>query len=50
MLIAQALHEGFRLVTRDPEIAKDPVPQIVARAEIEPHRHEPRPCPWKTTS
>jgi PIN domain nuclease of toxin-antitoxin system len=30
MLIAQALHEGFRLVTRDTEIAKYPVPQIVA--------------------
>ena len=30
MLIAQALHEGFRLVTRDSEIAKYPVPQIVA--------------------
>jgi PIN domain nuclease of toxin-antitoxin system len=30
MLIAQALHEGFRLVTRDQEIAKYPVPQIVA--------------------
>jgi PIN domain nuclease of toxin-antitoxin system len=30
MLIAQALHEGLRLVTRDPEIAKYPVPQIVA--------------------
>ncbi len=30
LLIAQALHEGFRLVSRDPEIAKYPVPQIVA--------------------
>jgi PIN domain nuclease of toxin-antitoxin system len=30
MLIAQALHEGIRLVTRDQEIAKYPVPQIVA--------------------
>ncbi len=30
ILIAQALHEGFRLVTRDQEIAKYPVPQIVA--------------------
>lgn len=30
MLIAQALHEGFRLVTRDREIAKYPVPQIIA--------------------
>jgi PIN domain nuclease of toxin-antitoxin system len=30
MLIAQALHEGLRLVTRDSEIAKYPVPQIVA--------------------
>jgi PIN domain nuclease of toxin-antitoxin system len=30
MLIAQALHEGFRLVTRDQEIAKYPVPQIKA--------------------
>jgi PIN domain nuclease of toxin-antitoxin system len=30
LLIAQALHEGFRLVTRDEEIAKYPVPQIVA--------------------
>ena len=30
MLIAQALHEGLRLVTRDTEIAKYPVPQIVA--------------------
>jgi PIN domain nuclease of toxin-antitoxin system len=30
LLIAQALHEGFRLVTRDAEIAKYPVPQIVA--------------------
>jgi PIN domain nuclease of toxin-antitoxin system len=30
MLIAQALHEGFRLVTRDQEIAKYPVPQILA--------------------
>jgi PIN domain nuclease of toxin-antitoxin system len=30
ILIAQALHEGFRLVTRDPEIAKYPVPQIMA--------------------
>jgi len=30
ILIAQALHEGFRLVTRDQEIAKYPVPQILA--------------------
>ena len=30
ILIAQALHEGFRLVTRDVEIARYPVPQIVA--------------------
>ena len=30
MLIAQAMHEGFRLVTRDQEIAKYPVPQISA--------------------
>jgi PIN domain nuclease of toxin-antitoxin system len=30
ILIAQALYEGFRLVNRDPEIAKYPVPQIVA--------------------
>jgi PIN domain nuclease of toxin-antitoxin system len=30
ILIAQALHEGLRLVTRDQEIAKYPVPQIVA--------------------
>jgi PIN domain nuclease of toxin-antitoxin system len=30
MLIAQALHEGFRLVTRDQDIARYPVPQIVA--------------------
>lgn len=30
ILIAQALHEGFRLVNRDSEIAKYPVPQIVA--------------------
>ena len=30
MLIAQALHEGFRLVTRDQEIAKYHVAQIVA--------------------
>jgi PIN domain nuclease of toxin-antitoxin system len=30
LLIAQALHAGFRLVTRDEEIAKYPVPQIVA--------------------
>jgi PIN domain nuclease of toxin-antitoxin system len=30
ILIAQALHEGFRLVSRDSEIAKYPVPQIVA--------------------
>ena len=30
MLIAQALHEGFHLVNRDLEIAKYPVPQIVA--------------------
>jgi PIN domain nuclease of toxin-antitoxin system len=30
ILIAQALHEGFRLVSRDAEIAKYPVPQIVA--------------------
>ena len=29
-LIAHALHEGFRLVTRDQEIAKYPVAQIVA--------------------
>ena len=28
--IAQALHEGFRLVTRDVEIAKYPVLQILA--------------------
>jgi PIN domain nuclease of toxin-antitoxin system len=30
ILIAPALHEGFRLVNRDSEIAKYPVPQIVA--------------------
>jgi PIN domain nuclease of toxin-antitoxin system len=30
ILIAQAVHEGFRLVTRDQEIAKYPVPQILA--------------------
>ncbi len=30
MLIAQALHEGFRLVSRDPEIARYPVPQLPA--------------------
>jgi PIN domain nuclease of toxin-antitoxin system len=30
LLIAQALHEGFRLVSRDPVIAKYPVPRIVA--------------------
>ena len=30
MLVAQAMHEGFRLVTRDQEIAKYPVPQIMA--------------------
>jgi PIN domain nuclease of toxin-antitoxin system len=30
ILIAQALHEGFRLVTRDQEIAKYPVPHIMA--------------------
>ena len=30
ILIAQALHEGFRLVTRDQEIAQYPVPQILA--------------------
>jgi PIN domain nuclease of toxin-antitoxin system len=30
MLIAQALHEGFRLVSRDSEIAKYAVPQIIA--------------------
>jgi PIN domain nuclease of toxin-antitoxin system len=30
LLIAQALHEGLRLVSRDPEVAKYPVPQIVA--------------------
>jgi PIN domain nuclease of toxin-antitoxin system len=30
MLVAQALHEGLRLVTRDREIAKYPVPQIFA--------------------
>lgn len=30
VLIAQALHEGFRLVTRDPAIAKYSVPQIPA--------------------
>jgi PIN domain nuclease of toxin-antitoxin system len=30
ILIAQALYEGFRLVNRDSEIAKYPVPQIVA--------------------
>jgi PIN domain nuclease of toxin-antitoxin system len=29
LLIAQALHEGFRLVTRDVEIAKYPVSQIL---------------------
>jgi PIN domain nuclease of toxin-antitoxin system len=30
ILIAQALHEGLRLVTRDQEIAKYAVPQIAA--------------------
>ncbi len=30
MLIAQALQEGLRLVTRDQEIAKYPVAQILA--------------------
>jgi PIN domain nuclease of toxin-antitoxin system len=30
LLIAQALHEGFRLVSRDPEIAKYQVPMILA--------------------
>lgn len=30
VLIAQPLHEGFRLVTRDPAIAKYSVPQIPA--------------------
>jgi PIN domain nuclease of toxin-antitoxin system len=30
MLIAQALHEKFRLVTRDEDIQKYPVPLIVA--------------------
>jgi PIN domain nuclease of toxin-antitoxin system len=30
LLIAQALHEGFRLVNRDADIAKYPVPQIMA--------------------
>ena len=30
MLIAQALHEGFRLVTRDLNIARYPVARIVA--------------------
>lgn len=30
ILIAQALHEGLRLVNRDSEIAKYPVPQILA--------------------
>lgn len=30
ILIAQALHEGLRLVNRDAEIAKYPVSQIVA--------------------
>jgi PIN domain nuclease of toxin-antitoxin system len=30
MLIAQALHEGFQLVTRDQDIAKYAVPQIMA--------------------
>jgi len=30
MLIAQALHEKFRLVTRDQDIQKYPVPLIVA--------------------
>ena len=30
ILIAQALHEGLPLVTRDQEIAKYPVPQILA--------------------
>jgi len=30
MLIAQAIHEKFRLVTRDADIQKYPVPQIVA--------------------
>ena len=30
ILVAQALHEGFRLVTRDQDIAKYPVPQIIA--------------------
>jgi PIN domain nuclease of toxin-antitoxin system len=30
ILIAQALHEGFYLVNRDSEIAKYPVPQLIA--------------------
>jgi PIN domain nuclease of toxin-antitoxin system len=30
MLIAQAVHEGFRLVSRDPEIAKYPVSLLTA--------------------
>ena len=30
LLIAQAIHEGFRLVSRDPEFAKYPVSRIVA--------------------
>lgn len=30
LLIAQALHEGFRLVSRDADIAKYPVPLITA--------------------
>jgi PIN domain nuclease of toxin-antitoxin system len=30
IMIAQALQEGFRLVTRDPEIAKYSVPQLMA--------------------
>lgn len=30
LLIAQALLEGFRLVSRDPAIAKYPVPHLVA--------------------
>jgi PIN domain nuclease of toxin-antitoxin system len=30
MLIAQALQEGFRLVSRDADIAKYPVPQVLA--------------------
>ncbi|HUY31891.1 MAG TPA: type II toxin-antitoxin system VapC family toxin [Pirellulales bacterium] len=30
MLIAQALQEGLRLVSRDPQIAQYPVPLILA--------------------